>query len=514
MKISIVTTLYHSENYINEFCTRIINSAKQIFNDIEIILVHDESPDNSLAEAIEIAKKDNRIKIIDLSRNFGQHKALMTGLMHASGDYVFMLDSDLEEKPELLEIFFEKMKQNPRYDVVYGIQISRRGNIIERVSGTLFYKLFNLFSNVKIPKNQITARLMTARYVKALIEHKDKEIFLAGLWAITGFKQLGIAVKKENNSPTTYNIGKKIALLISSITSFTSKPLMVTSYLGVAITLISLSFILHLVYKKIFHGIQLQGWTSLFVSMWFIGGLIILFIGIIGLYISRMFNETKNRPYTTVKEIYSFTKSNNATDIKKAVNKYYTELVNKHGSTPAGVDWNSTESQTKRFEQLLKVADNKKFSINELGCGYGALIDYLKKQNFIFQYAGYDISSAMITQAKKRYSQFKNVKFSNSLKMQKSDFTVASGIFNVKLHFDDTQWEMYCLSVLDDMNNASLKGFSFNMLSKYSDASLMKDNLFYADPLKVFDYCKKNFSKNVALLHDYELYEFTVVVRK
>ena len=513
MKISIVTSLYHSENYVNEFCTRIFNSAK-LFDNIEIILVNDESPDNSLNEAVNLAKKDNRIKIIDLSRNFGQHKALMTGLMHTTGDYVFMLDSDLEEKPELLELFFETMKQNPQYDVVYGIQKSRKGKLIERISGTLFYKLFNLFSNVKIPKNQITARLMTMRYVKALIEHKDKEIFIAGLWAITGFKQLGIPVKKENSSPTTYSLSKKVGLLISSITSFTSKPLLVTSYFGVVITLVSLFFILHLIYKKIFHGISLQGWTSLFISMWFIGGLIILFIGIIGLYISRMFNETKDRPYTTIKEIYNFTQSDNSDDIINLINKYYTKLINKYGAIPAGVDWNSGESQTKRFEQLLKVVDAKPFTINELGCGYGALVDYLKKCNFDFQYTGYDISNAMIDHAQKRFTQLENVKFSNSIQMQMSDFTVASGIFNVKLHFEDAQWEMYCLSILDELNKSSLKGFSFNMLTKYSDASVMKPILYYADPLKVFDYCKKNFSKNIALLHDYELYEFTIVVRK
>jgi len=259
MKVSIVTSLYQSENYVEEFCTRILNSTKHLFDTIEIILVNDASPDNSLDRAIELAQKDNRIKIIDLSRNFGQHKALMTGLMRATGDYVFMLDSDLEEKPELLELFYETMKQKPEYDVVYGIQKSRKGRIIERVSGTLFYKIFNLFSNVTIPKNQITARLMTIRYVKALIEHKDKEIFLAGLWAITGFKQLGIPVKKENSSPTSYSLSKKVALLISSITSFTSKPLLITSYLGVVITLVSLCFILHLIYQRIFHGIGLQG---------------------------------------------------------------------------------------------------------------------------------------------------------------------------------------------------------------------------------------------------------------
>src|SRR6266498_3016010 len=156
MTLSIVTTLYDSAPYLEQFYVRVCAAAEQITQDYEIILVNDGSPDNSLDIALSIYLRDKRVRVIDLSRNFGHHKAMMTGLAHARGDLVFLLDSDLEEEPELLNTFYEKLQQTGA-DVVFGVQEKRKGRLLERVSGLVFFKLFNLLSTHQMLPNLITA---------------------------------------------------------------------------------------------------------------------------------------------------------------------------------------------------------------------------------------------------------------------------------------------------------------------------------------------------------------------
>lgn len=204
--------------------------------------------------------------------------------------------------------------------------------------------------------------------------------------------------------------------------------------------------------------------------------------------------------------------------IEKKVSEYYTEKIKKHGTTSWGVDWNSKESQFLRFEQLCKVITSKrdeKFSILDYGCGYGALIQFLKENYSNFSYLGYDISEEMIKTASENFSKEENVRFTTDKnELLHSDYTIASGVFNVKLDTKTEEWENYIISTLYEMNNFSKKGFAFNMLTSYSDKEYMKDYLYYANPCWYFDFCKRNFSKNVSLLHDYNLYEFTLIVRK
>jgi len=198
------------------------------------------------------------------------------------------------------------------------------------------------------------------------------------------------------------------------------------------------------------------------------------------------------------------------------VEHYYTGRFNTYGLTPRGVDWNSQESQYLRFKQLLKVCDSYScFSINDYGCGYGALVDYVNSQQYQFNYFGYDISLPMIQRAKEIYRNNPRVVFCNSKsELPVSDYTVASGIFNVKQDIPPDQWQEYVLLTLTDLYKLSQSGFAFNILSKYSDADKRRPDLYYADPCFFFDYCKINFSRNVSILHDYNLYEFTVIVRK
>lgn len=192
---------------------------------------------------------------------------------------------------------------------------------------------------------------------------------------------------------------------------------------------------------------------------------------------------------------------------------YYSEKVKLHGATSQGVDWNGEESQFLRFAVLSDVIRDKKFSIIDLGCGYGAYISFLEKNfNNQFDYLGYDISNEMINAAMQKYPDCLFTSIEEEVKQ--ADYLVASGILNVKNEISNDDWKAYIFQQLETMHRLSLKGFSFNALTKYSDKEYMKDYLYYADPLEIFDYCKKNFSRNVALIHDYELYEFSIIVRK
>jgi SAM-dependent methyltransferase len=202
--------------------------------------------------------------------------------------------------------------------------------------------------------------------------------------------------------------------------------------------------------------------------------------------------------------------------ILNGVCEYYTNKVEEFGDTHLGVDWNSKASQYLRFEQLSKVINEDQFSVLDYGCGYGELVNYLSQvENFKMTYFGYDISKEMLRQASSIFKYRQNVSFLGSLEKQKFDFVIASGVLNVKLNLaSDNEWLDYVITTLNQMNELSVKGFSFNALTFYSEKKYMKDYLYYADPIFLFDYCKKHFSKDVALLHDYKLYEFTLIIRK
>jgi putative glycosyltransferase len=312
MDLSIVTTLYYSAPHLEEFYARACAAAQAITNDFEIVLVNDGSPDDSLQIALSLYEKAARVKVVNLSRNFGHHKAMMTGLDHANGELIFLIDSDLEEEPELLETFYVELKATEA-DVVFGVQQKRKGGLFERVSGTVFFKLFNFLSTHPIPQNVVTARLMTRNYVEALVQHRERETLIAGLWALTGFKQVSLPVRKHSKTSSTYSLRAKVAHLVNAITSFSSKPLVMIFYLGCSILLLSTIAAVDLIVRKLFFGALLQGWPSLIISIWLLGGLTIFCLGVIGVYLSKIFIEVKQRPYTIVKEVYEYSRAPGST---------------------------------------------------------------------------------------------------------------------------------------------------------------------------------------------------------
>lgn len=304
MKLSIVATLYQSAQYVNEFYERASAAARRLVEeDYEIVLVNDGSPDNSLDIAIQLTERDRHVVVVDLSRNFGHHKAMMAGLAHARGERIFLIDSDLEEEPEWLLRFAQAMSDE-QCDVVYGVQESRKGNWFERWSGEIYYSIFNWLSNIDHPRNVVTARLMSRRYVEALLQFREREMVISCLWVITGFKQCALAVKKHMTSPTTYSLARKIENAIRAITSFSEMPLKTIFYTGMAIFIGAFLYAAFLIFNRLFFSHVVDGWTSVMVSIWLLGGMVISFVGIIGIYLAKVFSETKQRPYTIVRAIH------------------------------------------------------------------------------------------------------------------------------------------------------------------------------------------------------------------
>jgi len=302
MKLSIVTTLYRSAAYIEEFVRRINAEAIKITDKYEIVMVDDGSPDNSLSVALGLQKLDSHIHIIELSRNFGHHKAMMTGLEYARGELVFLIDVDLEEPPELLTSFHEEMKKND-WDVVYGVQEKRAGDVIKKFGGQIGWWLIQVLVPAKIPRNLSTVRLMTSAYVRQLIRHKEHMTAIGGLWVLTGFHQYGLLFNKISREESSYTFVKRSKALLDSVTSFSPAPLYGVFALGLVIFLVSLLTTIALIMQKL-QGHVLDGWVSVMVSVWGLGGLILLCVGLVGLYISRIFIETKNRPYIIIRNIF------------------------------------------------------------------------------------------------------------------------------------------------------------------------------------------------------------------
>ena len=313
MQLSIVSTLYQSAPYLNEFIERIAATAASITEDYEIILVNDGSPDDSVDMAIGFHENDARVKVIDLSRNFGHHRAVMTGLSFTSGRYVFLIDCDLEEDPELLQSFYETITHQDSVDVYFGVQIKRKGSLVERFGGDLFYRLFNRLSKLNLPRGPLTIRIMTARYVQALTMHSEEELFLAGLFESTGFVQKQIEVNKKAKPGSTYSIWKRLQLFVTGITSFSSFPLLVSFYVGSVISFSSIAYAVYLFTRKLLNSSMLiEGWTSVMISIWFLGGAILISCGMIGIYLSRVYYEVKRRPKFIVKQFYGIDKEPHA----------------------------------------------------------------------------------------------------------------------------------------------------------------------------------------------------------
>jgi putative glycosyltransferase len=302
--ISVVATLFRSESYIREFYQRCLKELHKLGHEYEFVFVDDGSPDDSLGVVLELMQEDSAVRAIELSRNFGHHKAMMTGLQHARGEFVFLIDVDLEEPPECLELLWQQLLSS-RADVSFGVQSKRQGPLSGRILGELYYTIYNWISRSPMPRNQLTARLMRREYVQALLEYREHRFAIEAIWHLAGFHQVPVAINKAaHKGSSSYTLSHKLRLFLDSITSTSALPLVFISYAGLALTIPCGIYILWVLFQSFFLGVSVDGWTSLIVSIWFMGGFIIFNLGVVSTYLSVIFTEVKQRPYTIVRKVH------------------------------------------------------------------------------------------------------------------------------------------------------------------------------------------------------------------
>jgi putative glycosyltransferase len=305
-KLSVVTMVYRSRQFLDEFIAQASAAARANYgDDYELVFVIDGSPDDSLEFLRARQAHDPRITIVDLSRNFGHHQAAWCGLHVARGERVFIIDCDLEVSPDILGSFHDRM-QATRIDVVYGYQEKRSGNSASRTVGDLFWRIFNLMSPTIVPRNICTERLMSRRYVDALLTMGDRNLFLAGMYFWAGFEQIGVPIQRRpREGRTSYTFFRRVQLMVRAISAFSSVPLQASFWLGLVIAIGSVAYGGWLVTHKLLNpDAVLSGFTSLSLLMTMSTGMIMMGLGVIGLYVSRIYNQTQNRPVFVIRSIY------------------------------------------------------------------------------------------------------------------------------------------------------------------------------------------------------------------
>jgi putative glycosyltransferase len=302
---SIVSTMYRSRPFLERFLGECQDELRRMGStDYEIVLVNDGSPDDSCDYARSRLADIPGLVVVDLSRNFGHHAAMQAGLRIASGDKIFLIDCDLEVEPSALGAMAAKLEATGA-DVVFGYQELRKGNWFEQISGGIFWRGFNSLSDVQVPENMVTERVMTRRFVDALLSLGDFNLFMGGMMAWAGFVQIGLPVgKKHRGGQSTYTFLKRVNLMVNAVSSFSSRPLVWLFNAGVAITMASFSFVAYLVLRKLLFGDALMGFTSLMGMLALTLGILTTGLGLVGIYLGKVFNQVQNRPTYIIRDIH------------------------------------------------------------------------------------------------------------------------------------------------------------------------------------------------------------------
>ena len=302
--LSIVSPVYNEAENLGEFYSRVINATDNLNLEIEIIYINDGSQDSTIDIITKQRQIDNRITIIDLSRNFGKEIALTAGLDYSSGDAVIVIDADLQDPPELIPKLVEKWREG--YDVVNAKRIKRKGeSLLKKVMSYIYYRLLFYLSDINVPRDTGDFRLLNKNALDALLKLREKHRYMKGLFVWVGFKQKEIEYEREARfkGKTKWGFFSLFNLAFDGLTSFSIMPLRLASTIGFLAALIGFFYGAVIVFKTLFFHEPVAGFTSLVVLITFFGGIQLLSIGIIGEYIGRIFNETKNRPLYVVKNI-------------------------------------------------------------------------------------------------------------------------------------------------------------------------------------------------------------------
>jgi len=296
LKISIVIPIFNEAENIAELLSRLALSLGSL-SDYEILLVDDGSTDHSGPLIVRYCEQDNRIKLISFSRNFGHQIAISAGMKHATGDALIVMDGDLQDPPEVLPEFIAKWQEG--YEVVYAIRQKRKENIFKRILYRIFYRVLSKLSPFHIPLDSGDFGIVDRKIYSILNAFPERNKFIRGLRAWTGYRQIGIAYERAARLKGTpkFTFRKLVKLAYDGLLSFSDVPLKLASWLGFLFVLVSVVSIMILIVMKLYSDrINLQGWTSTIIVILFIGGLQLLLLGIFGEYISRIFDEVKQRP--------------------------------------------------------------------------------------------------------------------------------------------------------------------------------------------------------------------------
>ena len=271
----------------------------------EILCINDGSTDGTLDGLLRHARRNPRIRVVDLSRNFGKEAAMTAGIDHAAGDAVVPIDADLQDPPELISTFVEKWREG--YEVVYGVRADRPGDgLAKRVSARLFYRLFNRVADLPIPHDTGDFRLMDRAVIQALRRLPERNRFMKGLFAWVGFRQIGVTYSHADRvaGQTKWKPWRLWNYAIDGLTAFSTWPLRVWTYVGVAIAVLAISYASVIVASVMIYGRDVPGYASLIVGMLFLGGVQLIGLGVIGEYLGRIYQETKQRPTYVVRSLY------------------------------------------------------------------------------------------------------------------------------------------------------------------------------------------------------------------
>lgn len=302
--LSVIVSMYNEEDSLKSFFTeiqKVLNSLKKY--SYEIVCIDDGSTDKTFSLLTQYAKKDERIKVIKFSRNFGKEYGMMAGLKYCRGKAAIPIDVDLQDPPELIERFVEKWEQG--YDMVYGIRKDRQSDtFLKRMTAKMFYKIYNLMTRSPIPYNAGDYRLLDRKVINAILSLRENNIFMKGIFGWTGFKSVGIKYTRQKRvaGESKWNYWKLWNFALDGITASTTLPLRIWSYLGTLLAMSGMAYALYIIIRTIIKGIDVPGYASLLVFILVLGGIQMIILGIIGEYIGRIFMEVKNRPLYIVEE--------------------------------------------------------------------------------------------------------------------------------------------------------------------------------------------------------------------
>lgn len=300
--ISIVSPVYGCKTCLYELFFRLKETLEKITHDFEIILINDSSPDDAWGTIVELADKDQRVKGIDLSRNFGQHYAIAAGLEHCTGEWVVVMDCDLQDRPEeILKLYEEVLKG---YDLVYAQRIIRKDNWVKKTLSKLFYIFLGYLTNTNQDPTIANYGIYHKKVIEAICKMKDYHRYFPTMVRWVGFTSAKVTVNHDerNSGDSAYSIKKLIRLALDIILSFSDKPLRLAVKFGFIISLITVLFALYNLVLFFNNKILVPGYTSLILSVWFFSGLIIMVLGVVGLYIGKTFDKVKGRPTYIIKE--------------------------------------------------------------------------------------------------------------------------------------------------------------------------------------------------------------------